>query len=234
MLDHIGLDPVHHRREHIEPLPLVLHQRVFLAVTAEADALLQVIHGQEVILPVRINHPEHDHLLELTHERLAEFLLLFLIGILYTGEDLFANGFAAEVLKVNGAVKMERELTVDRIGQALEVPPLFIHLFLTVEVQNPVQPFLDHFKDGIGDNLTLQDPAPLLIDHGALFVHDIVIFQELLPDVEVVALNLLLGVFNGPRDHSVFDRNPLFHPQPLHEAGDAIGTEDPHEVVLQR
>ena len=36
------------------------------------------------------------------------------------------------------------------------------------------------------------------------------------------------------RDHPVLDRHALFHPQPLHQARDAIRPEDAHQVVFER
>src|SRR5256885_3444828 len=41
-LDRLLLDRVHHRREHVEALALVLNQRVALSHRPQADALLQV------------------------------------------------------------------------------------------------------------------------------------------------------------------------------------------------
>jgi len=39
---------------------LYSHQRIMLAVAAQADALFQVIHAEEVIFPLRVDHAEHD------------------------------------------------------------------------------------------------------------------------------------------------------------------------------
>ena len=36
------------------------------------------------------------------------------------------------------------------------------------------------------------------------------------------------------RDHAVLDRHALFHAEPLHQAGDAVGAEDAHQVVFER
>ena len=34
--------------------------------------------------------------------------------------------------------------------------------------------------------------------------------------------------------HAVLDRHAFFHAEPLHQAGDAIGAEDAHQVVFER
>src|SRR5712691_7152637 len=49
--DDLVLDPVLHLREQIEGFPLVLDQRVLLSISAQADPLLQMVHGEKVVLP---------------------------------------------------------------------------------------------------------------------------------------------------------------------------------------
>ena len=51
----------------IETLLLVFDQRIFLAVTDQADALLQVIQRQQVVLPLRVDDVEHDDALVGAH-----------------------------------------------------------------------------------------------------------------------------------------------------------------------
>ena len=58
LLDHGLLEVVHHRLEHVEGFLLVLGQRVALAVAAKADALLEVVHVQEVVLPELVDAAE--------------------------------------------------------------------------------------------------------------------------------------------------------------------------------
>ena len=53
------------------------------------------------------------------------------------------------------------------------------------------------------------------------------------PDVEVVSLDPLLGVLDRLGDHNVLYLLPLRHPQPFHESGDPLGTENTHEIVLK-
>ena len=65
-------------------------------------------------------------------------------------------------------------------------------------------------------------------------VHHVVVLEEVLADGEVLRLDLALRTLDGARDHLVLDGNALFHPQALHQAGDAIRPEDPHQVVLER
>ena len=45
------LELEHHLLEHLEGLFFVCDERVLLGVAAQTDALLEVIHGEEVVLP---------------------------------------------------------------------------------------------------------------------------------------------------------------------------------------
>ena len=49
-----------------------------------------------------------------------------------------------------------------------------------------------------------------------------------------MALDLLLRVLDGAVDEAVLDGDVLLHPQALHEAGDALGAEDAHQIVFER
>jgi hypothetical protein len=52
--------------------------------------------------------------------------------------------------------------------------------------------------------------------------------------VEVVRFDLALRVLDRAVDHAVLNRHVLFHAQPLHQAGDALGPEDAQQIVFQR
>src|ERR1700722_8452246 len=56
----------------------------------------------------------------------------------------------------------------------------------------------------------------------------------MLPDREVLAFDLLLRPLDGPADHAVLDRHAFFHPELLHQARDAVGPENAHEIVFER
>src|SRR5262249_57331284 len=53
-------------------------------------------------------------------------------------------------------------------------------------------------------------------------------------DVEVVRLDLLLGVADGAGDEAMLDRDALLHAELLHDVLHAIGAEDAQQVVFQR
>ena len=70
----------------------------------------------------------------------------------------------------------------------------------------------------LGRVAPLEDLAAQRIDRLALLVHHVVVLEQVLADVEVVALDLLLRVLDRAVDPGVLDRDVLFHPEALHEA----------------
>ena len=54
-LQGIGLDAVHHGDKHVEPFPFILRQRIFLAIASESDAVPELIHSEEMFLPMVVN-----------------------------------------------------------------------------------------------------------------------------------------------------------------------------------
>ena len=73
----------------------------------------------------------------------------------------------------------------------------------------------------------------LLINDLTLLIHYIIIFQKMLTNIKVVALNLSLGIFYGPGDHIMFNGLIFFHPQFIHDTTDLTGTENPQKVIFQ-
>ena len=57
----------------------------------------------------------------------------------------------------------------------------------------------------------------MLVNDFALFVHDVVIFQKLFANIEVMRFDLLLGILDCPGDHPVLDGHTFFHAKFQHE-----------------
>src|SRR5437879_655691 len=84
------LEADHHGLEHLERLLLVGDEGVLLGVAAEADALLEVVHGEEVILPQAVEDGEHDDALVVAHLLGTEDLFLDIV----TGAEVVEDGLA--------------------------------------------------------------------------------------------------------------------------------------------
>ena len=81
--------------------------------------------------------------------------------------------------------------------------------------------------------LALEDHAAHVVDGRALLVHHVVVLEQVLADGEVLRLHLPLRALDRLRDHAVLDGHALFHAELQHEAADAVGAEDAHEVVFE-
>ena len=93
----VFLELQHHRFEHVEGLALVFHQRIPLRIAAQTDALLQVIHREQVILPQPVDHAQHHHPLVIAHRRRAQNLFLGLVGFGQLGKNLLAQLVPAQL-----------------------------------------------------------------------------------------------------------------------------------------
>src|ERR1019366_7048609 len=74
----------------------------------------------------------------------------------------------------------------------------------------------------------------IAVDPLALIVHDLVVFEQVLADVEVLFLDLLLGGLDAAADHAALDRLTGLHAEPGQDSRDPFAGEDTHQVVLQR
>src|SRR5512139_1338064 len=79
---HRGLhDAALHLLEHVESFLLVFDEGVLLAVAPEAHAFLEMVHGEEVVLPLVVHRLEHEELLEPPHELRSDLGLLVVVAL---------------------------------------------------------------------------------------------------------------------------------------------------------
>jgi hypothetical protein len=73
----------------------------------------------------------------------------------------------------------------------------------------------------------------LLVDNLALVVGHVVIFEQILANIEVVGLDLALGILDRPRSpRRCSIASPSLHAQLLHDHRDPIRGENTHQVVF--
>ncbi len=140
-------------------------------------------------------------------------------------------------------VVVEREELGQLALQRRHIPLAGVGVAAGELVDATVEQFLGrchHVAAAVGDlvlgdvDLALEDLAAQRVDALTLLVHHVVVLEQVFADREVLAFDLLLGALDGAGDHSVLDRDALFHSQTLHQAGDAIRAEDAHQVVFER
>src|SRR4051794_17503034 len=228
-------DVVHQRREHLEALVLVGHERVDLGEAAEVDALAQVVHVVQVLAPALVDDLEQHEALERAHELVAELLLALVVGIDDVLADLHDERLAVDplldVLGLEGVLVHLVELR----EQAVEVPVLgkFSREVLAADALDRVR---DLLAGGLRHVLALEDPVAVLVDDLALLVHHVVVLEDALADQEVLLLDLLLGVLDLLGEHLGLDRLLLAlladRAQLVEDPVDPVAGEEAHEVVL--
>ena len=118
--------------------------------------------------------------------------------------------------------------------EAGDVPLLGIGVLGNVLGDEVVDHVVAHLGDGLGRRLAVHQLDALLEHHLALVVHHVVVFQEVLADVEVARLDLLLRLLERLVDPGMDDRLVFLEAELLQHAVHALGAEDAHQVVLQR
>ena len=92
---------------------------------------------------------------------------------------------------------------------------------------------VEHVGDVYLQALAVEGVAATFVDAFALGVHDVVVVQQAFADAEVVFFNFLLGAFDGLGYQAVLNHLPFHVAHAVHQARDAVRSEQAHEVVFQ-
>ena len=219
---------------HVVRLFLVGDERVDLAVCLQADALAHLVHGGEVLHPEGVDGAEHHEALERAHDLGAHLLFLVLVGVLRELDDGLQDAVGRHLGQRFGRELLRKRH--DGIGlsqQCLEVPVLGI-LAGEVGVRNGHEFLTHHVEDVRLEIGAFEDLVAVLVDDVALRVHDVVVLDDVLADVEVVALDLRLRGLDGFGDPAALDRDVFLHAEPRHHVREPVWREPPHDVVFER
>ena len=233
--DGLFLDVLGHLVEHAVAAHLVLHQGIPLTVGLEADALAQLLHIVDMVHPLSVDDPQKDDALQLSDGlRIGElglFALVELHGLLL---QLLLE---AVLLRLHQALlgnRLQRNRGDEQRVQLIEVPLVHFGVIVDADVHAVLRDIRDHLVDEIPHALAIEHPEALFVDDSPLLVHDPVIFQHILADAEVIVLYLLLGVLDGIGQGLVLDFLSLRDAQGIEHANQPLGSEQPHQIVLQR
>ncbi len=91
-----------------------------------------------------------------------------------------------------------------------------------------------HAADIIPKVFSHQDPLPLGVDDLSLFVHDIVVFQDIFSDGEVLAFHPLLSIFNGAGQHAGLNGLIFSDSQTAYDGLDPFSAKEAHQFIFQR
>ena len=231
--DRLVLDAVHHVLEQHVRLFLVFDERILLAVAAQPDAFLQVIHRQQVILPLVVDDVEHDHAFGFAQQRRAEHVFFFLILLV---EELQNIRFGLIAMQVHQIFRgdLDAELSEHVSFKPRPIVGAGMSFFGQPGIDERTQNAFDDFADACLLIITFDQAAAHAVHRLALLVHYVVVFDDVFAGSEVLRFDGLLGGRDSLGDHLALDRHIFFHAEPQHQVLHALAAKDAHQIILQR
>ena len=132
------------------------------------------------------------------------------------------------------AVAVNELMLIEWALHCQHLQALLLASLVVVAVDDSYHTVPYHVGDIHSDTLTHECVATLLIYYGTLLVHHVVVFEQTLTYTEVVFLHLLLCALDASADHWCLDTFALLESESVHHAGDALRSEQSHELVFQR
>ena len=184
--------------------------------------------------PVVVHNLQHNQVFQFPHDLGADFLFPAGVNVIRQFMQIFANLIPAQVCQFFFLqFPKGRKVLFTVAHQILQIPVFRIGFRRTVHAHGPVHDLVGEFHYCGTQVFLIQHLAAFLVDNFALLVHDVVVLQHHLTDVEVAFFHFLLGIFNGTGNDLVFNGLVFFHAQLVHHALDLVGTEQTHQVVFQ-
>ena len=198
--------------------------------------MTEVLHGVDVVHPVFVHHPEHNHPLQLPHDRRRDLLLLGVVNLQGLGGEtpgqvLRRHLRRFRLCQLDAVFGEEGTLQSghDRFV-ALGIQTLLLSVCAVGGVGDDGR---NHAGDHIPDIPAIQNLLALAVDNLPLLVHHVVVLQGALAGLEVPGLHAGLRTLNGPGEHFVFNGQVFVQVQLIHNAGDAVAAEQADQIVLQ-
>src|SRR5262245_14293385 len=234
---HLELHRLDQVAEQLEGLALVLLLGVLLRVAAQVYALAQVVERGEMLAPVVVERRQQHVAFDEVHAfgrvrfHLAAVRRVRLRGRALEQRLVVEAGIGGEPL---GQRQLDAQLRLDHLLQPRYVPLLLDALLGDVRAEQVGDHALAQRLDLVRHVLRVEYGISELVDLAPLVVRDVVVFEQLLADVEVVRFDLALRALDRAGHEAVLDRLALGHPQALHDRVDALAGEDAQQRILER
>ena len=226
-------DGVHQGDEEVVGLVLILDERVFLALGAQADAFAERVHVIEVRLPLLVDGDEHHAallLVEHFHRQVADADLIGLFDLVHEHRG---DGFLVVAAEEIVGGDADGKGGVDPV-QELVVIGLLVIAVGEVFVDLGGDGLVDDLVDEVARDFGGEDFVAVAVNDLTLHVHDVVEVEHALAAGVVALFHALLGGFHGAVEPRVFEGFAFLHAEALHHGGHAVGSgEVAHEVVLE-
>src|SRR6267142_5977712 len=234
---HFQLDRLDHEAEQLESFAFVFLLGIFLRVAAQVYALSQMVERREVLAPVVVERREQYDALVVAHDlRWFALHLPAVRPVRFFDCPLQQRGIIQARIRGQpfGQRQLQAKLRGDHLLQAGDVPLLFHALLGNVSTEEVGDYALAQGLDLLRHVLRFEYGISQMVDFAPLVVGDVVVFEQLLADVEVVRFDLTLSALDRAGHQAVLDRLALGHPQALHDGVDPLAGEDAQQRVFQR
>ena len=231
----ILLDIADHFLKHVEAFFGVGCCRIHLSQCTQADAVLQIIHGLNVIHPAVVHHPQQNHALHFTHPLCTDLCFLLVIEPAKCGLDVFHQLVFCQIVNLILCIGQAREgfrNSLQIFRQAGKIPFFGELAFYRHRLDQAFHQCFHHAHDVLLQVFAEEHLAPLVIDDFTLLVHDVVVLKHVFTDFKVAAFHFFLRVFNGLGQHAGSDRL-ILHAELIHNALDPVSAKETHQVIFQ-
>ncbi len=205
-----------------------------MSIGAQSYSLSQILHVAQVIHPLGVDHVQQDHALQLAQLLSPNRRFPVRIG----GFGLLEH-HSLDIITIEGLQIVHRQAGIcgHEIRQTFYKPGAIpfsgMELLAAYVFYHAAYRLIQHLPNALAHVLSAQHMTAHLIDHFALLVEHIIVFQNLLADVKVESFHLTLSILDAPCDLPVLDGLIIFPSQTLHDGRDPLGAEHTHQIVFQ-
>ncbi len=223
--------------EQAKGFAFVLLFRVFLTIATQVNTLTQVIHRGQMLFPQVVEYLQHNLLLEHTQGFAARCGFFLFVGFLNLFQNTLTQSFFVQFVFVIQPL-LNRQFDI-KFGfqvflKTFNIPLLGKALWWNKVINGFVNNVSTDSSNGFRDILFRHQLITLPVNRTTLIVGNVIVFQQLLTDIEVTAFHFTLCFFNSVSHHAVLDGFAIFHTHCLHHAAHTLRHKDAHQVVFQR
>jgi hypothetical protein len=132
-----------------------------------------------------------------------------------------------------GQLAQQFAIGSQRTLQARHLPLFLDRIFRHVDAEDIGDHTMAHCGNGFRNIVGFQQFVTLLVNDLALVIRYIVVFQQLLADIEVARFDLALRGFQRAGDERMLDRFAFRHFQLIHDGAQTITGKDAQQRIVQ-
>ena len=207
-----------------------------MGITPPANDIAQVVKGYNVLAPQHIQALQNNLLLDIALHIRGIFLSACRITLVGGFGQSFEDFLIRDAFLFRPLIHWQVEVEVFNhvILQVTNFPRVRIGFCGNAAGNNLFNGAVAHVRDGCRHILGVHEFLALAKNSLALVIHHVVIFEDVLANVEVARLNLLLRGFQRFVDPRVSDRFAFLQAKLLEHGVHALRPENPHEIIIER